>query len=51
MKIYIVTVTNKEEFDQLMTISINEKEVVVSPKLTENVFVVCADCLMAKCVC
>lgn len=39
----VVTVTNKEEFDQLITISINGKEVVVSPKLSDNVFVVRAD--------
>lgn len=43
-----VTITDKEEFDELATIEINGKKRVLSPKVTENLFVVCAKCLKAK---
>ncbi|MFT5778431.1 MAG: DtxR family Mn-dependent transcriptional regulator [Crocinitomicaceae bacterium] len=46
-----VEVTNREEFDQLTTIKFDGKEIVVSPKLTENIFVVCGTCLKARCIC
>ena len=43
-----IEVVNKEEFDELTTIRIKDKEMVVSPKFTENIFVVCAKCNKAK---
>lgn len=43
-----VTIVNKEEFDELATITISGHERVLSPKVTENLFVVCAKCLKAK---
>lgn len=43
-----IEVVNKEEFDELTTIRIQKKELVVSPKFTENIFVVCARCNKAK---
>jgi len=43
-----ITVIDKEQFDSLITINFNGKEIVVSPKLTDNIFVVCAKCLKAK---
>ena len=46
-----VEITHREKFDQLTTITFKGKEVVVSPKLTENIFVVCSDCSKAKCSC
>ena len=39
---------SKEEFDSLTTIVYNKKEIVVSPKFTDNIFVVCNICLKAK---
>lgn len=47
----MIEVTNREEFDHLTTIAFGGKEVVVSPKLTDNIFVVCFDCGKAKCSC
>lgn len=46
-----VVITNREAFDGLTTISYGNQTNVVSPKLTENIFVVCSNCLKAKCVC
>lgn len=46
-----VEVIHQEEFDQLTTIRHNEKSSVVSEKLLQNIFVVCADCGKAKCEC
>lgn len=46
-----VTVTNREAFDELTTISYDGKTAVVSPKLADNLFVVCAKCGKAKCDC
>lgn len=43
-----VVMVNREDFDDLSTISINGQERVLSPKVTENLFVVCAKCLKAK---
>lgn len=43
-----VTIVHKEEFDDLSTIRIKGHERVLSPKVTENLFVVCAKCLKAK---
>lgn len=48
----IVTVCEKEDFDALTTISFDGKSIVVSPKLTDSIFVVCDKCLKAKeCIC
>lgn len=46
-----VTVSHREEFDGLTTIAYAQQSCVVSPKLTENIFVVCSDCAKAKCTC
>lgn len=43
-----VTIIDKEDFDNLSTISIEGQERVLSPKVTDNLFVVCAKCLKAK---
>lgn len=43
-----IKVVNKEQFDALTTISFKGNEMVVSPKLTDNIFVVCAKCMKAK---
>ena len=48
----VIKVTSKEEFDALTTIEFNGKSIVVSPKLTDNIFIVCDQCLKVKdCVC
>lgn len=46
-----VIINNREEFDGLTTISYENQTSVVSPKLTENIFVVCSICSKAKCTC
>lgn len=46
-----VIIEHREEFDGLTTITYNGQTNVVSPKLTENIFVVCSTCSKAKCVC
>lgn len=47
-----VKVESKEDFDALVTISYNGKTAVVSPRFTENMFVVCARCGKVKdCTC
>lgn len=46
-----VTIDHREEFDGLTTITYGKQTSVVSPKLTENIFVVCSACRKAKCVC
>ena len=43
-----IKVIDKEQFDSLTTINFKGNEIVVSPKLTDNIFVVCAKCLKAK---
>lgn len=43
-----ISVVSKEEFDALTTIIIGNQELVVSPKFTENIFVVCNLCGKAK---
>lgn len=43
-----ITVIKKEEFDELTTIQFNKNQLVVSPKFSDNIFVVCAICLKAK---
>ena len=43
-----IQVIKKEDFDSLTTIQFNTKELVVSPKFTDNIFVLCAICLKAK---
>lgn len=43
-----ISVLKKEEFDALTTIQFKENQMVVSPKFTDNIFVVCATCLKAK---
>lgn len=43
-----ITVLKKEEFDALTTIQFKKNQMVVSPKFTDNIFVVCALCLKAK---
>lgn len=43
-----IQVLKKEEFDALTTIRFKENQIVVSPKFTDNIFVVCANCLKAK---
>ncbi len=43
-----VIVEEKEEFDALTTIRFKDKTMVVSPRFTDNIFVVCANCLKAK---
>ena len=42
------TIINKESFDELITIRFNGKERVLSPKVTDYLFVICASCLKAK---
>lgn len=44
----IITISDKEQFDRLTTISFNGKSQVVSPKLTENIFVICSSCMKAR---
>ncbi len=44
----VVTILNKETFDDLTTIQTGGQQRVLSPKVTENLFVVCAVCLKAK---
>jgi DtxR family Mn-dependent transcriptional regulator len=46
-----VTIENREDFDGLTTIIYGKQTSVVSPKLTENIFVVCSTCGKAKCSC
>lgn len=46
-----VTISHLEPFDQLMTIEFGNKTAVVSPQLTENVFVICTACKKARCTC
>lgn len=43
-----IKVIKKEEFDELTTIQFKKNQMVVSPKFTDNIFVVCALCLKAK---
>lgn len=43
-----ITVLKKEDFDALTTIQFKKNQMVVSPKFTDNIFVVCAICLKAK---
>ena len=43
-----ITVAEKEEFDSLTTIQHRGKSIVVSPKFTDNIFIICAQCLKAK---
>ena len=43
-----ISVVSKEEFDALTTIIIGKQELVVSPKFTENIFVVCNLCGKVK---
>lgn len=43
-----ITVLKKEEFDALTTIQFKKNQMVVSPKFTDNIFVICASCLKAK---
>lgn len=43
-----ITILKKEEFDALTTIQFKKNQMVVSPKFTDNIFVVCAVCLKAK---
>jgi DtxR family Mn-dependent transcriptional regulator len=43
-----ITVISKEKFDSLTTIEHLNKEIIVSPKFTDNIFVVCSTCLKAK---
>jgi DtxR family Mn-dependent transcriptional regulator len=44
----VITVKHREDFDELTTIQVKNKDVVVSPRLTKNVFVVCNKCMKAK---
>lgn len=46
-----VIMDHREEFDGLTTITYGKQTSVVSPKLTENIFVVCSNCAKAKCTC
>ena len=43
-----ILIEAKEEFDALTTIRVNGQSLVVSPRFTDNIFVVCAQCLKAK---
>ena len=43
-----IIIEEKEEFDSLITIKIKGKQHVVSPRFTDNIFVVCAKCLKAN---
>jgi DtxR family Mn-dependent transcriptional regulator len=43
-----IKVIKKEEFDELTTIQFKKNQMVVSPKFSDNIFVVCALCLKAK---
>ena len=43
-----ITVISKEKFDSLTTIEHLNTEIIVSPKFTDNIFVVCSTCLKAK---
>ena len=43
-----VLIVNKEEFDSLTTIESHGKQIVVSLKFTDNIFVICANCSKAK---
>ena len=42
-----ITVISKEKFDSLTTIEHLNTEIIVSPKFTDNIFVVCSTCLKA----
>ena len=44
----VIVVTDKEDFDSLYTIELHGCKTVVSPKFTDNIYVVCALCLKAK---
>ncbi|MCH2231981.1 MAG: metal-dependent transcriptional regulator [Crocinitomicaceae bacterium] len=47
-----ILIESKEEFDSLTTINNKGKQHVVSPKFTDNIFVVCSKCLKSKdCIC
>ena len=46
-----VVIEHREEFDGLTTLAYGDRSSVVSPKLTENIFVVCSVCLKARCTC
>ncbi|MCO4815306.1 MAG: metal-dependent transcriptional regulator [Flavobacteriales bacterium] len=43
-----ILIVNKEEFDSLTTIESHGKQMVVSLKFTDNIFVICAKCSKAK---
>lgn len=43
-----VTIIGRETFDSLTTIQFNGSSQVVSPRFTENIFVICAKCRKAK---
>ncbi len=48
----VVHVLQQESFDSLTTIELNKEQFVVSPKFTDNIFVVCPVCGSAKkCFC
>ena len=46
-----LVVSNKEEFDELTTVEVGGKSMVISPKLAENIYVICSKCNKAKCDC
>jgi len=46
-----ITIEHRETFDGLTTLTYGDRTSVVSPKLTENIFVVCSACGKAKCTC
>ena len=41
-------ITNKDSFDELITISYGKNTKVVSPKFSDNVYIICAKCKSAK---
>lgn len=43
-----IIIEDREDFDELITVKFNDQLRVLSPKITENIFIVCAKCSKAK---
>jgi hypothetical protein len=43
-----IELVERNDFDSLITLRFSGQSVVVSPKFSENVYIVCAKCLKAK---
>lgn len=46
-----IIATHREDFDELTTVEVGGKSIIISPKMAENIYVVCAKCNKAKCEC